>query len=83
MFFILFPSYGYIQDFVIASFRKGRRKDKDSPTPPLQDEYRQYLEDQFVRERITDTDFYRLVSLPEYLDYNEWLATHGKILRFC
>ncbi|XP_053385293.1 MOB kinase activator 2-like isoform X2 [Mercenaria mercenaria] len=61
----------------VFNFWKGRRKDKDSPTPPLQDEYRQYLEDQCVRDRITNTDFYRLVSLPECLDYNEWLATHA------
>jgi len=63
---------------MLCDFRKGRRKDKDSPTPPLQDEYRQYLEDQFVRERITDLDLYRLVSPPDCLDNNEWLATHGK-----
>ena len=63
-------------------FRKGRRKDKDSPTPPTQDEFRQYLEDQCVRDRITDADFYKLVSLPQCLDYNEWLATHSKSLKF-
>lgn len=60
----------------VFNFWKGRRKDKDSPTPPLQDEYRQYLEDECVRHRITDTDFWRLVSLPQNVDNNEWLATH-------
>ena len=61
-------------------FRKGRKKDKDSPTPPAYEEYRQYLEDPCVRERVTDADFYKLVSLPQSLDYNEWLATHCKYL---
>ncbi|XP_052243546.1 MOB kinase activator 2-like isoform X2 [Dreissena polymorpha] len=61
----------------VFNFWKGRRKDKDSPTPPPHDEYRQYLEAQFVQERITDTDFHSLVSLPECLDRNEWLATHA------
>ncbi|XP_033753514.1 MOB kinase activator 2-like isoform X2 [Pecten maximus] len=56
--------------------RKGRRKDKDSPTPPQQEEPRQYLEDSCVKERVTEADFYKLVSLPSCLDYNEWLATH-------
>ncbi|WAR01837.1 MOB2-like protein [Mya arenaria] len=61
----------------VFNFWKGRRKDKDSPTPPLQDEYRQYLEEEFVQHRITNTDFYRLVTLPACLDLNEWLATHA------
>lgn len=61
-------------------FRKGRRKDnsKDSPTPPVPEEARQYLEDSCVRERVTDADFYKLVALPPSVDYNEWLATHCK-----
>ena len=57
--------------------RKGRRKDKDSPTPPAQEESKRYLEDTCIKERVTDADFFRLVSLPQSLDYNEWLATHG------
>lgn len=63
---------------VLYNFRKGRRKDKDSPTPPTQEEYRQYLEDQCLKERLIDADFYKLVALPHSLDYNEWCATHSK-----
>ncbi|KAL5006829.1 hypothetical protein ScPMuIL_015635 [Solemya velum] len=61
----------------VINFWKGRRKDKDSPTPPVQDEFRQYLEDNYMREKITNADFYRLVVLPPSIDYNEWLATHS------
>lgn len=67
-------------DSSLFFFRKGRRKDnsKDSPTPPVPEEARQYLEDSCVRERVTDADFYKLVALPPSVDYNEWLATHCK-----
>lgn len=63
----------------VINFWKGRRKDnsKDSPTPPVPEEARQYLEDSCVRERVTDADFYKLVALPPSVDYNEWLATHS------
>lgn len=54
---------------------KGRRKEKDSPTP-VQDEYQEYLEDDYVREKITDTDLNKLVTPPAELDHNEWLASH-------
>lgn len=60
----------------VINLWKGRRKDKDSPTPPTQEEYRQYLEDQCLKERLIDADFYKLVALPHSLDYNEWCATH-------
>ncbi|XP_041367672.1 MOB kinase activator 2-like isoform X2 [Gigantopelta aegis] len=53
---------------------KGRRKDKDCPTPPAEE--KQYLCEDYIKERITDADFFKLVSLPPQLDYNEWLATH-------
>ncbi|KAL3842096.1 hypothetical protein ACJMK2_020158 [Sinanodonta woodiana] len=55
---------------------KGRRKDKDSPTPPVQEECREYMDEQCLRQKIVDADFYKLVSLPPCLDHNEWLATH-------
>ena len=61
-------------------FRKGRRKEKDSPTP-IADEYKQYLEEDFIRDRITDADLETLVELPPDLDSNEWLATHSKYHR--
>lgn len=55
---------------------KGRRKDKDSPTPPISDEQKQYLEESCLRQRVIDADFHQLVKLPSNLDTNEWLATH-------
>ncbi|CAE1268335.1 MOB kinase activator-like 2,MOB kinase activator-like 1 homolog B,MOB kinase activator 2 [Acanthosepion pharaonis] len=55
---------------------KGRRKDKDSPTPLVQDEQRQYLQDSCVQERIIQADFEKIVEIPLCLDYCEWLATH-------
>lgn len=61
----------------VINFWKGRRKDKDSPTPPAQEESKRYLEDTCIKERVTDADFFRLVTLPHSLDKNEWLATHA------
>ncbi|GFN98738.1 mob kinase activator 2 [Plakobranchus ocellatus] len=59
------------------STRKGRRKDKDSPTPPgLGEELKEYLQEDNLRDRVSDADFFKLVALPPYLDLNEWLATH-------
>ncbi|XP_059177651.1 MOB kinase activator 2-like isoform X2 [Physella acuta] len=55
---------------------KGRRKDKDSPTPPNAEEQKEYLEDPNIKDRISDADFFKLVALPPMLDLNEWLATH-------
>lgn len=57
-------------------WRKGRRKDKDSPTPPISDEQKQYLHESSLRQRVLDADFYKLVQLPHNVDLNEWLATH-------
>ncbi len=57
--------------------RKGKRKEKDSPTP-IQDEYKAYLEDDYVKEKIIDTDLDRLVNIPSGLERSEWLATHSK-----
>ncbi|XP_046579148.1 MOB kinase activator 2-like isoform X1 [Haliotis rubra] len=62
--------------YLWQTMRKGRRKDKDSPTPPASEEQRQYLGETFIKERVTEADFFKLVSLPPHLDYNEWLATH-------
>lgn len=58
--------------------RKGRRKDKDSPTPPGPEETKEYLQEDFVRTRITDADLTKLVTLPPYIDSDEWLATHSE-----
>ena len=60
--------------------RKGRRKDKDSPTPPISDEQKQYLEESCLRQRVIDADFVKLVQLPPSLDCNEWLATHSEYM---
>ncbi|XP_076471988.1 MOB kinase activator 2-like isoform X2 [Babylonia areolata] len=60
----------------VMNFWKGRRKDKDSPTPPINDEQKQYLEEECLRQRVIDADFVKLVQLPPSLDSNEWLATH-------
>ncbi|XP_050410827.1 MOB kinase activator 2 isoform X1 [Patella vulgata] len=62
--------------FFVLNFWKGKRKEKDSPTPPASDEQRQYLEEDCIKERITEADLFKLVCLPPSLDYNEWLATH-------
>ncbi|KAK7089126.1 hypothetical protein V1264_024892 [Littorina saxatilis] len=59
-----------------ARHGKGRRKDKDSPTPPICEEQKQYLEESCLRERVIEADFIKLVQLPPSLDSNEWLATH-------
>ncbi|CAL1548268.1 unnamed protein product [Lymnaea stagnalis] len=60
----------------VINFWKGRRKDKDSPTPPNAEEQKEYLEDPNIKDRISDADFFKLVALPNMLDLNEWLATH-------
>ncbi|KAK3800223.1 hypothetical protein RRG08_064332 [Elysia crispata] len=63
--------------FCSVMSRKGRRKDKDSPTPPgLGEEQKEYLQEDNLRERVSDADFFKLVAIPPYLDLNEWLATH-------
>ncbi|XP_064634455.1 MOB kinase activator 2-like isoform X2 [Lineus longissimus] len=55
---------------------KGRRKDKDSPTP-APEEYRLYLEDQYVRDScVSDGDLIELIHQPKGLCHDEWLATH-------
>ncbi|RUS82683.1 hypothetical protein EGW08_009520, partial [Elysia chlorotica] len=58
--------------------RKGRRKDKDSPTPPGlgEEQQKEYLQEDNLRERVSDADFFKLVAIPPYLDLDEWLATH-------
>ncbi|KAL8618956.1 hypothetical protein ACOMHN_018339 [Nucella lapillus] len=60
----------------VMNFWKGRRKDKDSPTPPISDEQKQYLQENCLRQRVIEADFIKLVQLPPSLDSNEWLATH-------
>lgn len=68
---------GFSDTFKSVLFgQKGRRKDKDSPTPPISDEQKQYLEENCIRQRVIDADFDKLVELPPSLDNNEWLATH-------
>lgn len=54
---------------------KGRRKDKDSPTP-VQEDNQQYLQDTLVAEAIVKVDFDQLVEMPQDIERNEWLATH-------
>ncbi|XP_070200836.1 MOB kinase activator 2-like [Littorina saxatilis] len=69
--------YGFSETFKAVLFKqKGRRKDKDSPTPPICEEQKQYLEESCLRERVIEADFIKLVQLPPSLDSNEWLATH-------
>lgn len=69
--------HGFSETFKAVLFgQKGRRKDKDSPTPPISDEQKQYLEENCIRQRVIDADFFKLVELPPSLDNNEWLATH-------
>jgi hypothetical protein len=64
--------------FCFSLFRKGRRKDKDSPTP-APEEYRLYLEDQYVRDScVSDADLLELIDEPRGLCHDEWLATHSK-----
>lgn len=58
-----------------SSMKARRKENKDTPTP-TQEEPKQYLEEDHIRERILETDLTRLVLLPPGLDYNEWLATH-------
>ncbi|XP_074661044.1 MOB kinase activator 2-like isoform X2 [Tubulanus polymorphus] len=59
------------------SFMKGRKKDKDSPSP-AQDEFHLYMEEQYVKDcSVCDIEHLeRLVTLPPGLCYHEWLATH-------
>ena len=60
--------------------RKGRRKnEKDAPSPNP-DEQKEYLVDDYIKDKISDCDLNNLVTLPVGLDYNEWLATHSKLL---
>ena len=63
---------------IFVRFRKGRRKnEKDAPSPNP-DEQREYLVDDYIKDKISDCDLNKLVTLPVGLDYNEWLATHSK-----
>ena len=63
---------------IFVRFRKGRRKnEKDAPSPNP-DEQREYLIDDYIKDKISDCDLNKLVTLPVGLDYNEWLATHSK-----
>ncbi|CAH1785938.1 unnamed protein product [Owenia fusiformis] len=73
---------------------KGRRKEKDSPSPQAE-ETKQYLGENFVSQRSINVDLCRLSEIPEHLDTNEWLATntisffdhlnllYGAISEFC
>ncbi|CAG5133764.1 unnamed protein product [Candidula unifasciata] len=74
----MFVSFLFVRVIICTVFcvcgLKGRRKDKDSPTPT--EEQKEYLEDPNIKNRISDADFFRLVTLPPMLDLNEWLATH-------
>lgn len=35
-----------------------------------------------MKEKVTDCDIEKLVTLPSGLDFNEWLATHSKCYKF-
>ena len=67
--------------FKMAAFifcrMKGRRKEKESPTP-VHEEYKLYLEDEYVRDCVFDSDLSHLITLPAGISYEEWLATHSK-----
>ncbi len=66
------------QPYLISIFSKGRRgKEKDAPSPNPE-EQKLYLEDEYAKEKVTDCDIEKLVTLPSGLDFNEWLATHSK-----
>ena len=62
---------------------RGRRKEKDLPATTggcSEEDRKLYLQKDYLRQRVVDVDFSKLVELPPSLDFNEWLATHGKLL---
>lgn len=57
------------------NFRKARRKDKEEKTSA--EERKPYLEDALIQGRFCEVDLKKLVTIPQGLDYNEWLATNS------
>ncbi|XP_014679455.1 PREDICTED: MOB kinase activator 2-like, partial [Priapulus caudatus] len=53
---------------------KTRRKDKEEKVSS--EERKPYLEDALIQGRFCDVDLKKLVTIPQGLDYNEWLATN-------
>lgn len=60
-------------------FRKARRKEREGDTP-TQSDSKLYLESTVLERKFPDIDFKLLVDLPAGLDYNEWLASHSKLI---
>lgn len=55
---------------------KNRRKEKETTTPDSEILTKAYLEDDVTKDCLIEADFLVLVSLPNGIDYSEWLATH-------
>jgi len=58
--------------------RRSKRRKQDALIDSDAEDVRPYLDDSFVLERLMDTDMSLLVSLPNNVDRNEWLATHSE-----
>lgn len=62
-------------------FRKARRKEKEGADAgaPTSDS-KLYLEKAVLERKLPELDMKTLVEIPSGLDFNEWLASHSKLL---
>lgn len=59
--------------------RKARRKDKDT-TAAQQEETKQYLHAAMLECTTSEKELREIVNLAEGIDYNEWIASHSKLV---
>lgn len=66
---------------MISLCRKARRKEREGAENSTSGDSKLYLEAPVLeRKLLNELDMRMLVDLPAGLDYNEWLASHSKII---
>ncbi|KAG8438121.1 hypothetical protein GDO86_008709 [Hymenochirus boettgeri] len=72
------PKSGFSCKMVLQAVGKVLRKSKGKPNgkKPVSEEKKMYLEPEYTRVRVTDVEFKQLVTLPQEIDLNEWLASN-------
>ncbi|KAM3919379.1 MOB kinase activator 2 isoform 3-T3 [Leptodactylus fuscus] len=69
---------GFTCKMVLQAVGRVLRKSKTKPNgkKPVSEEKKLYLEPEYTRVRVTDFEFKQLVTLPQEIDLNEWLASN-------
>ncbi|XP_073460828.1 MOB kinase activator 2 isoform X1 [Lithobates pipiens] len=72
------PKSGFSCKMVLQAVGRVLRKSKAKPNgkKPASEEKKLYLEPEYTRVRVTDFEFKQLVSLPQEIDLNEWMASN-------